>query len=202
MDTVYRIVSDTLLDDPPAERRGFSARDTVASDRSLSTRRSRGSIGRRSTGRDDRAGYRANAGATRWWRVVGVVADVRNDSLTEAVQPELYATTGQTTNFVGGFGDAHRRRSSALARMRTIVRSASRNAAIDRGHDGRAAAATLARPLYAVLIGGLVLPSSSRPLASSAGCRMASRSAGAESACALGARRRAIVGLVLAGARS
>ena len=83
---------------------------------------------------------------------------MRNDSLTEPVQPELYATTGQTTNFVGQFltvraeGDP----ATLATDLRVIVRSASRNAAIDQviTMEGRLMA-TLARPrLYAVLVGG------------------------------------------------
>jgi ABC-type antimicrobial peptide transport system permease subunit len=93
------------------------------------------------------------------WRVVGVVADVRQGSLTEPVQPELYATTGQmTASFPGQFltvrtgGDP-----AALATdLRAIVRAASRNAAIDQvmTMEGRLRT-SLSRPrLYAVLIGG------------------------------------------------
>lgn len=90
--------------------------------------------------------YRRGA---RWWRVVGVVADVRNDSLTEPVQQELYATTGQTTNFVGQFLTVRAKGDPAtLAKdVRAIVRAASRNASIDQviTMEGRLMA-TLARP--------------------------------------------------------
>jgi putative ABC transport system permease protein len=94
----------------------------------------------------------------RRWRIVGVVADVRHDSPVDPIHPELYATTGQLNGFPPQFltvrteGDP-----AALATdLRAIVRSASRNAALDQvmTMEGRVRT-SLARPrLYAVLIGG------------------------------------------------
>jgi predicted permease len=163
VDTVYRIVSEHYFRSMGIRLmsgRGFTAQDTVSSEPVVVVNQT---FARQYLSGDplgkmiapDLEQYRRGA---RWWRVVGVVADVRNDSITQPVKPELYATTGQTTNFVGQFltvrteGDP-----AALATdLRAIVRSASGNAAIDQviTMEGRLMA-TLARPrLYAILIGG------------------------------------------------
>ena len=163
VDTVYRIVSEHYFASMRIRLlsgRGFSAQDTVTSEPVVVVNQAfaRQYLAGNPLGAmigPDLEQYRRG---TRWWRVVGVVADVRTDSLTEPVQPELYATTDQTTNFVGQFltvrteGDP----ATLATDLRAIVRSASRNASIDQviTMEGRLMA-TLARPrLYAVLIGG------------------------------------------------
>lgn len=163
VDTVYRIVSEhyfASMGIRVMSGRGFTSQDTVSSEPVVVVNQTfaRQYLAGDPLGKTigpDLEQYRRGA---RWWRVVGVVADVKNDSLTQPVKPELYATTGQTTNFVGQFltvrteGDP----TTLATDLRAIVRSASRNAAIDQviTMEGRLMA-TLARPrLYAVLIGG------------------------------------------------
>jgi predicted permease len=105
--------------------------------------------------RPDLYQYRRDVNA---WRIVGVVADVQHASPTDPIQPELYAPIGQMTIFPAQFltvrtaGDP----SALVADLRTIVRSASRNAVLDQVMTMEARVRTsLARPrLYAALVGG------------------------------------------------
>jgi hypothetical protein len=163
VDTVYRIVSEHYFASMGIRLmsgRGFTSQDTVSSEPVVVVNQTfaRQYLAGEPLGKmigPDLEQYRRGA---RWWRVVGVVADVRTDSLTEPVQPELYATTRQTTNFVGQFLTVRTEGDPANLAMdlRAIVRSASRNAAIDQviTMNGRLMA-TLARPrLSAVLMGG------------------------------------------------
>lgn len=109
------------------------------------------------------AGFDSAVEARNPWRIVGVVADVRNQSADEPPQPEVYCSVHQlsdgpsATQYVAvrTTGDS----APVAARLRDIVRETSSRAVAEQIMTMDARLMTsLSRPrLYAVLLGGFAL---------------------------------------------
>jgi predicted permease len=169
VDAVYRLVSEHYFASMGirlVKGRGFTAEDTMTSEPVIVVNET---FARRYLA-DDPLGVETRPDLLQFrpdhqnryelhrWRIVGVVADVRHDTPTDPIQPELYATTGQLNGYPAQFltvrtvGDP----SALVTDLRAVIRGISRNASLDQvmTMEGRLHR-SLARPrLYAMLIDG------------------------------------------------